>query len=74
MGATSDRRPVVVLNIVYRLRSACRAREIQAWLIQTGVLRSGYGAGAETLAVEFAMQIQQASWPGQEFDGLVQVL
>ena len=53
---------------MYRLWSACRAR--QAWLIQAGVLQSGYGVGAETLAVDFAIQIQQAAWLGQEFDGL----
>jgi len=38
--------------------------------IRSGVLRYDYGVGAETLANDFTLLIQHATWLGQKFDGL----
>ena len=53
-----DRRPIVLLPLLYRLWASLRAQELQAWLREHDVLQSGQAASAETLAADFALSFR----------------
>eukprot|EP00972_Heterocapsa_arctica_P080564 11871826-Heterocapsa_arctica.AAC.1 len=63
-----DRRPIVLLSVVYRLWAAIRAATMRAWLARAGVLRAkGSGRAADWQAYELALIIAGAkakAWLG----------
>ena len=69
-AAPDDRRPIVLLAIMYRLWAKVRAQEVQAHLVHLCILATGSGASAETLAADLALLMQRARAQGEHVDGL----
>lgn len=63
----TDRRPIVLLPVAYRLWAALRAQEMRDWLRSAGILREGPEAAADTLAGLLDLEIttaHEARYPG----------
>ena len=55
-SAPDDRRPIVLLPIIYRIWAGIRAQELITWLVRVGILQKGQSAGAEYMAADFALE------------------
>ena len=69
-AAPSDRRPIVLLTILYRLWAKVRAQEFQDWLVSNHILARGMAASAEVQAADLALILQRARAGGLHVDGL----
>ena len=67
----ADRRPVVLLPVVYRLWAALRAAEMRLWLAKTGVLRpDGALRAADSQAYELGLILAEAKAQEKVLAGL----
>ena len=66
-----DRRPIVVLLVVYRVWAALRARVFRAWLVDTGLLpKDGFGKSADALAAMLSHGLSTARAEGKLLAGV----
>jgi len=68
--APDDRRPIVLLPVVYRVWAACRAQPLRAWLRGAGLLSSGPAAAADYQAGLRSLTAPRAHADGDELAGL----
>ena len=67
----SDRRPIVLLPVIYRLWVALRAAELRLWLARTGVLRAdGALRAADAQAYELGLVLAEAKAQERVLAGL----
>lgn len=69
-GDPLDRRPTVLLPVVYRLWAAARAGLMRDWLRGAGVLRAGSMAAADALAGLLGLELDEDHALGQPVVGL----
>lgn len=68
--APMDRRLVVLLPVVYRLRAAVRGRVMRDWLRGAGGLRAGAASAADSLAGLLGLDTDLAHADGEPLVGL----
>eukprot|EP00972_Heterocapsa_arctica_P077605 11445275-Heterocapsa_arctica.AAC.1 len=67
----ADRRPIVLLSVVYRLWACVRAATMREWLARAGVFRAkGSGCAADWQAYELVLILAEARAKGQPLAGL----
>lgn len=66
MRAPLDRRPIVLLPVVYRVWASVRAAAMRDWLRQAGVLRWGFASAAEEQAAELGLALDAAFAAGEQ--------
>ena len=68
--AAEDRRPIVLLSVLYRVWAAFRAADLGRWLRGNGVLMQGEACGRDVQAGTLSLLLAKARITGDHIAGL----